>query len=38
MNQQWVELDVREQVIGLIRTYRPKTGLPGHHLGTHSNQ
>jgi len=28
MNQQWVELDVREQVIGLIRTYRPKTELP----------
>jgi transposase InsO family protein len=28
MNQQWVELDVREQVIGFIRTYRPKTELP----------
>ena len=24
MNQQWVELDIREQVIDLIRTYRPK--------------
>jgi putative transposase len=28
MNQQWVELDVREQVIGFIRTYRSKTELP----------
>ena len=28
MNQQWVELDVREQVIGFIRIYKPKTELP----------
>ncbi len=28
MNQQWVELDVREQVISLVNLYKPKTSLP----------
>ncbi len=28
MNKQWVELDVREQVVGFIDLYRPKTSLP----------
>jgi putative transposase len=28
MNGQWIELDVREQVIGLIDLYKPMTSLP----------
>lgn len=28
MNKQWVELDVREQVVGFVDLYRAKTSLP----------